>query len=296
MIKFFKNIRKNNLIEGKTVNYLKYAIGEIVLVVIGILIALQINNWNEGRKQNNLAQKYLKSLYLDFLQNEVMVSHAIEQMEGTKRATRSLAFFVDSGFVAFDRKNLPTLKDEEFSKNFETYTNESIPVYDTISLIYNLNRSGWVTSYDLILPVWDEIISTGNIQLIKNKKLKDDIVMLHMLAGEIKELETQIMTPIVKDYKTIRATYYDVSKSVAGPTDPNERGLFNNGDLVDIPAIRNNKEFKDQLRLVYRAANEQQDNITGNITIQSSKIINLLKEELNGIGINPEQLELTKNQ
>ncbi len=49
MIKLFKNIRKNLLNEGKTTKYFKYAIGEIVLVVIGILIALQINNWNEDR-------------------------------------------------------------------------------------------------------------------------------------------------------------------------------------------------------------------------------------------------------
>jgi len=130
--------------------------------------------------------------------------------------------------------------------------------------------------------------------LIKSKKLKDDIVMLHMLAGEIEELETKIMTPVVKDYKTIRATYYDVSKSLAGPTQANENGLFSRNDLVDIPAIRNRQEFKDQLRLIYRAANEQQDNITGNITQQSSKIMELLKEELNDIGINPEKPEMNK--
>lgn len=52
MIKLFRNIRQNLLAEGKTSKYLKYAIGEIVLVVIGILIALQINNWNEKRKEN----------------------------------------------------------------------------------------------------------------------------------------------------------------------------------------------------------------------------------------------------
>ena len=58
MIKFFRNIRQTLIMEnppagraGKTSKYLKYAIGEIVLVVIGILIALQINNWNERRKQ-----------------------------------------------------------------------------------------------------------------------------------------------------------------------------------------------------------------------------------------------------
>ena len=50
MIKLFRNIRQNLLVEGKTTKYFKYAIGEILLVVIGILIALQINNWNEIRK------------------------------------------------------------------------------------------------------------------------------------------------------------------------------------------------------------------------------------------------------
>ena len=54
MIKFFRHIRKSLLMENKTGKYFKYAIGEIFLVVIGILIALQINNWNENRiAQNN---------------------------------------------------------------------------------------------------------------------------------------------------------------------------------------------------------------------------------------------------
>ncbi len=51
MLKFFRRIRQNHISEGKTAKYLKYAIGEIVLVVIGILIALQINNWNENREE-----------------------------------------------------------------------------------------------------------------------------------------------------------------------------------------------------------------------------------------------------
>ena len=50
MIKFFRHIRKSLLEENKMGKYFKYAIGEIILVVIGILIALQINNWNEGIK------------------------------------------------------------------------------------------------------------------------------------------------------------------------------------------------------------------------------------------------------
>lgn len=61
MIKLFRNIRQNLLNEGKTSKYFKYAIGEIVLVVIGILIALQINNWNEERIDNNIEFNLLKS-------------------------------------------------------------------------------------------------------------------------------------------------------------------------------------------------------------------------------------------
>ena len=55
MIKFFRKIRYKLLSEKKTSRYLKYAVGEIILVVIGILIALQINNWNENRK-NTIAE------------------------------------------------------------------------------------------------------------------------------------------------------------------------------------------------------------------------------------------------
>jgi len=52
MIKFFRKIRYDLMGKNKTGKYLKYAIGEIILVVIGILIALQINNWNESKKYN----------------------------------------------------------------------------------------------------------------------------------------------------------------------------------------------------------------------------------------------------
>ena len=64
MIKFFRKIRQNLLVENKTGKYFKYAIGEIVLVVIGILIALQINNWNEMRKLRRAEKEILNVLQL----------------------------------------------------------------------------------------------------------------------------------------------------------------------------------------------------------------------------------------
>lgn len=65
MIKFFRNIRQSLLNEGKNSKYFKYAIGEIVLVVIGILIALQINNWNENRKENRIENELIDVLITD---------------------------------------------------------------------------------------------------------------------------------------------------------------------------------------------------------------------------------------
>ena len=67
MIKFFRRIRQNLLSEGKTGKYLKYAIGEVLLVVIGILIALQINNSNELRKANEEEAILLSDLKEDFI-------------------------------------------------------------------------------------------------------------------------------------------------------------------------------------------------------------------------------------
>ena len=59
MIKFFRHIRRSLINQNNMGKYFKYAIGEILLVVIGILIALQINNWNETRKEQALELDYL---------------------------------------------------------------------------------------------------------------------------------------------------------------------------------------------------------------------------------------------
>ncbi|MCF1422343.1 DUF6090 family protein [Mangrovimonas futianensis] len=74
MIKFFRKIRQNLLLEGNTGKYLKYAIGEIVLVVIGILVALQLNNWNEDRKTKILEIEIYKEI-----KDDIMVS--LEDLE-----------------------------------------------------------------------------------------------------------------------------------------------------------------------------------------------------------------------
>ena len=84
MIKFFRKIRQNLLTKNKNGEYLKYAVGEIILVVIGILIALSINNWNEERnnfqKQELLTKNIIEDLKLDFIHINKSLSEVSDQM------------------------------------------------------------------------------------------------------------------------------------------------------------------------------------------------------------------------
>ena len=71
MIKFFRHIRKDLMEKNKPGKYFKYAIGEIVLVVIGILVALQINNWNENQKKQQFEITILKNIQEDILADKI---------------------------------------------------------------------------------------------------------------------------------------------------------------------------------------------------------------------------------
>ncbi|WP_422106401.1 DUF6090 family protein [Winogradskyella sp.] len=81
MIKFFRHIRKSLIQENKMGRYVKYAIGEIILVVIGILIALQINNWNTHRIEENKADRYLERLINQLRKNIERIDYVANDFE-----------------------------------------------------------------------------------------------------------------------------------------------------------------------------------------------------------------------
>lgn len=81
MIKFFRKIRKKLLVEGKTSQYLKYAIGEIFLVVIGILIALSINNWNETNKNAKREHAFLINFQQDLKSDSLRLKEIKENLK-----------------------------------------------------------------------------------------------------------------------------------------------------------------------------------------------------------------------
>ncbi|MBK8515356.1 MAG: hypothetical protein IPL55_03425 [Saprospiraceae bacterium] len=79
MIKIFRQIRQTLVISGNSVKYLKYAIGEIILVVIGILIALQINTWNENRKDRISEAIYYCKFLEDVDQDQAILLTQIQK-------------------------------------------------------------------------------------------------------------------------------------------------------------------------------------------------------------------------
>ena len=80
MIKFFRKIRQNLVNKNKTGKYLKYAIGEIILVVIGILIALSINNWNEQQKETKQLRNIYARVVNDFNNSAVEIDSILNEM------------------------------------------------------------------------------------------------------------------------------------------------------------------------------------------------------------------------
>ena len=96
MIKFFRKIRFDLMEKNKTGKYFKYAIGEIVLVVIGILIALSLNNWNETRKQDSNFDKLIDALENEIIENIHETNYEIDggrkvQSQGSKALSNEIS-------------------------------------------------------------------------------------------------------------------------------------------------------------------------------------------------------------
>lgn len=138
MIKFFRQIRYKLMKQNNTTRYFKYALGEIILVVIGILIALQINNWNEGAKEQEKVQSYLKNLTLDLEQD-------INETERQIRSIKYKVIFVDSIASYFRDKEINELNNlDVFYNAFDYYGYRPLTWYK--NTIEELRNSGTLKS------------------------------------------------------------------------------------------------------------------------------------------------------
>ncbi|MDT0558288.1 DUF6090 family protein [Ichthyenterobacterium sp. W332] len=117
MIKFFRHIRKSLIEKNKMGKYFKYVIGEILLVVIGILIALQINNWNEDQKSAKQEKTYYCKISEDLQVDIKNIDSALVsidiRLERTKKFMKNLLKIQDDKAVIF-KDFIPTFRYYKF--------------------------------------------------------------------------------------------------------------------------------------------------------------------------------------
>ena len=120
MIKFFRHFRKSLLTQNKMGKYFKYAFGEIILVVIGILIALQLNTWKENSQKRKTEKEYLTSIVANLEQDIAELKRLIKRDSISFKAyTNILKPFKNSNFNLYTPIFLRTLGDSQFTHNFE---------------------------------------------------------------------------------------------------------------------------------------------------------------------------------
>lgn len=164
MIKFFRRIRHDLITTGKTGKYLKYAIGEILLVMIGILLALQVNNWNSDKRNEAKLKSFLTNLKKD--------------IESDMQFIRNR----DTLFAIFESDSEKAINKFHKAKSV-----------NDILFIDSLFSSQW-NDLRINKSVYQEMLSTGSIYTLKNKVLKDKLTNYYSFIEShqyyIKEVNT----------------------------------------------------------------------------------------------------------
>ena len=148
MIKFFRKIRYDLMEKNKTRKYLKYALGEIILVVIGILIALTINNWNENRKLHNQ-----EIIYLNNLKNDI--NDQIQMLD----------VYIDFEDIIIDQTK-DIIKHYELNDGF--YNMDSIfPKLHDLTIRWTFSNANTTLM---------QMLNSDQINIIRNRQLKEELI------------------------------------------------------------------------------------------------------------------------
>ena len=250
MLRFFRQFRQRLLTQNKFSKYLLYAVGEILLVVIGILIALQIDNWNDWRKDRQQSLIYLANLKQDFENHIEVINATIEELETTKKSAKFIDDFISGKLVALD----------------------------TFELISSLNRAAFIINLKLQNSTWDEIISTGDLNLISNRLLKSRVAHFLNDYQIMVDLDERKYNPVSLEYLKYSSKFFDVSNgftSTSVISNFSEKGIW-----VDLNGLRKSAEMSSLLRRVYRSADEQQDFITTLMKVRCQDIIEMISAEI----------------
>jgi len=212
MIKLFRNIRKNLLTEGKTTKYFKYAIGEIMLVVIGILIALQINNWNENNKLEKETYKVLLQMQDEFSRNQNELQIKLEQHKFVKASVDELSRLVSPNPKEIEKNKLDSIM---FSMIYVPEFNASTAITSSEKLVLvddelKNHIADWKLNYDYykhsIKLTYDNQTQQSSfmIENYQSKNLKNALIEPNKSAFD-SDGQKILSSPIFENYVNIRS-------------------------------------------------------------------------------------------
>ena len=251
MAKFFNKIRQKLLARNNFRKYLAYAVGEIILIVLGILIALSINNWNEDRKNRELEQKYLSALDEEFSRNlsELQRVMSRNKMNGDNALQLS----------AYTGPEPPEITNKEFA--------------NLVSNAFFLEE----VQYRPGLGVLSEIINAGKLNIITNDSLR---VALASWDGTLLKVRFQ-----EQEHAATRANVIEMINN-----DGNYRRLIYNafGRLSNVPQSRfqeenlhllKDLEFENQVVGFVHTSRLLNSNYYSELKGEIEKILQLIQEE-----------------
>jgi len=178
MIKFFRKIRQKMLTENKFSKYLLYAIGEIFLVVIGILIALQINNWNQNRVNKNEEKYITAKLHKDFKENKKQLEVYVANFKNEMNANLELMKLIGESKEVLLKHNLDSLFYEAFGASELAFADNTIKNIMQSGQL-NLLRNEDIT---LLLYKWNELSEIRKIRINKLDDWSNDKFIPYLLT------------------------------------------------------------------------------------------------------------------
>ena len=184
MLNLLRKFRKKLISEGKIRNYLIYAIGEIVLIVVGILIAIQINNWNTDRRNNQIEISLLEGIRADLVQDTIQVSDRFFQ------SYNRLVNFIDKfdSIINLDDENINMHHLDSIFSACTRQRNTFWPVSGTFESIVSNGSSYLITNKNLFKEIQDHYEKSYEILISKGYRID-------MLSDKIRYK--------VKDYKAL---------------------------------------------------------------------------------------------
>ena len=251
MIKIFRKIRQNLLMENKTGKYFKYAFGEIILVVIGILIALQINNWNENRKNKITEADYYCRILDDLELNEKLIDENYELTTNRIKLTKELIK---------DLNNIPNDR----------------------SII--LNKFTAALRHDVSVPsniTFEDLTSSGQLKLLTDIKLKNRLIEYSTFLNNTLNLLKENRNEVVKrytDFELITELGYQDIEYMKKELDKEHIALLPNINWTNDPSHPYFIKFQDNLVFILGMQIRQKHHFS-NLRQELQEPIELLKDK-----------------